>query len=84
MFNFLLISQIDSYLFYSMLITLNNNTESFNADQLNITEILAIKNYSFKLIIVKLNNLLINKPEYESVQVKDGDDLKIIHLMSGG
>lgn len=68
----------------NMQITLNNNIENFNADQLSISEILKIKNFSFKLIIVKLNDRLVNKPEYETVYVKNGDDLKVIHLMSGG
>jgi sulfur carrier protein len=67
-----------------MKINLNNNVEFFLQDQLTINEILKEKNYSFRLILVKLNNTLINKLDFDHTTVKDGDDLKIIHLMSGG
>jgi sulfur carrier protein len=67
-----------------MQITLNNNIENFVQDSLSISEILKIKNYTFKLLVIKLNDKLINKPDYDTTFVKQGDDLKIIHLMSGG
>lgn len=67
-----------------MKIYLNNNIEVFQQEQLTINEILKVKNFSFRLILVKLNNTLISKPDFDYTTVKDGDDLKIIHLMSGG
>ena len=67
-----------------MKINLNNNVEVFQSESLTINDILKEKNYSFKLILVKLNNNLINKADFDQTTVKDGDDLKIIHLMSGG
>lgn len=67
-----------------MKIVLNNNIEVFQNDQISINEILKEKNFSFRLILVKLNNSLINKSEFDTTLIKDGDDLKIIHLMSGG
>ncbi len=67
-----------------MHITLNNNPEIFSHEQLSISEILQIKNFTFKLLVIKLNNQIIHKIDYDTTFVKDGDDLKIIHLMSGG
>jgi thiamine biosynthesis protein ThiS len=42
------------------------------------------KSFQFKLLVVKLNGALIDKNDYPSTVVKDGDDLMIIHLVSGG
>ncbi|MBI5219664.1 MAG: sulfur carrier protein ThiS [Bacteroidia bacterium] len=67
-----------------MQILLNNNIELIDRDSISIADILNMKNYTFKLLVIKLNNRVINKPEYGTTFVKDGDDVKIIHLMSGG
>lgn len=69
---------------YTMNITLNNNPESFEADVLSISDILKIKNFTFKMLVIKINNNLVSKNEYDSAMVHDGDDVKIIHLISGG
>ncbi len=67
-----------------MNITLNNRPESFDQESLSITEILKLKKFSFKLMVIKINGKLVRKPDYESSFVKDGDDLQIIHMISGG
>lgn len=65
-------------------ITLNNRAEKIPGDELTIKEILEFKNFTFPRIIVKLNGKLIKKPAYAETVVRDGDDLNIIHLISGG
>ena len=67
-----------------MNILLNNRQEQFDADNLTIAEIMKQKSFHFKLLIVKLNGTLINKQEYASTFVREGDNLMIIHLVSGG
>jgi len=67
-----------------MIISLNNRTEEIPGDAKSISEILKIKNFTFPRIIVKLNGSLIKKPSYANTIVKDGDNLHIIHLISGG
>ncbi|MDP3437922.1 MAG: sulfur carrier protein ThiS [Bacteroidales bacterium] len=67
-----------------MRITLNNRQEEFNSETLTISQIMEIKSFHFKMLVVRLNDTLIKREEYSSAQVKDGDDLKIIHLVSGG
>ncbi|NPD46796.1 MULTISPECIES: sulfur carrier protein ThiS [unclassified Lentimicrobium] len=67
-----------------MNITLNNKPESFEQDSLSVSEVLKVKRFTFKLLVIKINGKLIRKPEYESSFVKDGDDLQIIHMISGG
>jgi len=67
-----------------MNITLNNRPESFEQDSLSISEILKIKRFSFKLLVIKINGKLIRKAEYDSSFLNEGDDLQIIHMISGG
>jgi len=67
-----------------MNILLNNRPEAFDADKLSITEIMQRKSFQFKLLVVKLNGVLIDKNDYASTFVSDGDNLMIIHLVSGG
>lgn len=67
-----------------MKITLNNRPETFDADTLTIRQILTIKNFTFKMLVIKVNGQLIRQPEYESTFVKEGDEVMILHLISGG
>jgi thiamine biosynthesis protein ThiS len=67
-----------------MKITLNNNTESFIEDKLTINEILERKNFTFRMLVIKLNGVLVKKSDYKETSVQDGDDLNILHLISGG
>ncbi|MCD4817577.1 MAG: sulfur carrier protein ThiS [Candidatus Cloacimonetes bacterium] len=64
-------------------ITLNNNPFEWK-EYLTITEILKIKNYTFRMLIVKINGTLIKKDMYDKTIVPNGADVKIIHLISGG
>jgi sulfur carrier protein len=67
-----------------MKITLNNNPETFEAEKLTISELLKIKNFTFKMLIIKINGVLIKKDTYETTMVSDGDDVNVLHLISGG
>ena len=67
-----------------MKIKLNNRKEEFAGDKLSVEEIIAVKSYVFKMLVVRLNDHLVKKDMYSSTFVKDGDDLKVIHLVSGG
>ena len=67
-----------------MKIKLNNREEEFAGDKLSVEEIIAVKSYVFKMVVVRLNDHLVKKDMYSSTFVKDGDDLKVIHLVSGG
>jgi sulfur carrier protein len=67
-----------------MKIILNNNAESFVEDTLTVKEVLEKKNFTFKMLIIKLNGELVQKTDYAVTVVKDGDDLNILHLISGG
>ena len=67
-----------------MKIVLNNKEEIFDSELLTINELLKLKNYTFKMLVIKVNNQLVKKSEYDQVKVKDGDDVMVLHLISGG
>jgi len=67
-----------------MTITLNNRTETLKSEELSIAELLQLKNFTFKLLVIKINGQLIKKDKYSEAKVKDGDKVDIIHMISGG
>jgi len=67
-----------------MKITLNNRPESLEKNEVSISELLKIKNYTFKMLVIKVNGKLVKKNAYDSFQIKPGDDVTVLHLVSGG
>ncbi len=67
-----------------MKITLNNREEIFDADELTINDLLKIKNYTFHLMITKVNGKLFRKEERDKAKIHDGDNVAVIHMISGG
>jgi thiamine biosynthesis protein ThiS len=67
-----------------MIITLNNRKETFSQQEMSITRIMDQKSFHFKMLIVKLNGILIPRESWPLTVVRDGDRLDIIHLVSGG
>ncbi len=67
-----------------MEIRLNNRTESFEGDILSISDLIRIKNFTFKLLVTKINGKLIKKDQRDLAFVKSGDQVLILHLISGG
>jgi thiamine biosynthesis protein ThiS len=67
-----------------MKIILNNNPETFDAISLTVNQLLKLKNFTFKMLIIKINGTLIQKGEYETKAIHEGDDVNVLHLISGG
>jgi len=67
-----------------MKIILNNKEEIIEGNLLTINELLQIKKYTFKMLVIKVNGILVKKNEYDKATVKDGDDVMVLHLISGG
>ncbi len=67
-----------------MKISLNNRPETIEKDMLTVSELLEIKNFTFKMMITKVNGNLIKKAERNSATINDGDDVQVIHMISGG
>jgi len=67
-----------------MRITLNNSPELFDEEVLSIEEIIQKKNFTFKMLVTKLNGKVVMKNDRPVTKVTNGDDLMILHLVSGG
>jgi len=67
-----------------MKITLNNNIETFEEENLSISNLLKIKNFTFKMLIIKVNGKLIRKEDFETTFINENDEVAVIHLISGG
>jgi thiamine biosynthesis protein ThiS len=67
-----------------MEITLNHNTETILQDQISVADLIRIKNFTFRLIITRVNGQLVKKEDRDKVWIKEGDDVTILHLVSGG
>ena len=67
-----------------MQITLNNNKEEFEHPTLTVQELLDIKRFTFKMLVVKINNNVIKKDQYSMATITDGDNVTVLHLVSGG
>ncbi len=68
-----------------MTITLNNRPEDFvEKSSMTVRELLEAKNFTFKFLVVRINGKTIMPNDYDKAEISDGDDVKVIHLISGG
>ena len=67
-----------------MKIILNNNPETLNVESCTVNDLLKIKNFTFKMLIVKINGNLVKKEVFDNTTISDGDNVSILHLISGG
>ena len=69
-----------------MNIILNHNPENIEtqSDSITISELLKIKSFTYKQLIVKVNDVLILNENYSTTSIKGGDNVMVIHLMTGG
>jgi sulfur carrier protein len=67
-----------------MNIVLNNREEWIEQDNLTINQLIQYKNFTFRLLVTKLNGNLVKKDQRDDFIVQDGDHVEIMHLISGG
>ena len=67
-----------------MNIIINNRPEAIDANKMTISELLKLKNFTFKMLVIKVNGKLVKKENYDHFQITDGDDVSVLHLISGG
>ncbi|MDD4310554.1 MAG: sulfur carrier protein ThiS [Candidatus Cloacimonetes bacterium] len=49
-----------------------------------ISDALTLMNYTFKMLVIKLNGDLVKKDSYDTTPIPPNADVKVIHLISGG
>ena len=67
-----------------MEIILNNNKEIIAEENISVADLIRIKNFTFKLLVTKVNGKLVKKDERDKVYIREGDDVAVLHLISGG
>lgn len=67
-----------------MKVLLNNNSEVLQGERISVSDLLRQKNFTFKMLVIKLNGKLVQKSEYDTTFVHDGDEIHVLHLISGG
>jgi sulfur carrier protein len=67
-----------------MKIILNNSPENFDHDIITVDELLKYKKFTFNMLVIKINGILVRKNEYSTATIKEGDDVMVLHLISGG
>ncbi|MBO8137860.1 MAG: sulfur carrier protein ThiS [Desulfotomaculum sp.] len=51
---------------------------------LTVKKLLEKKNYTFPSIVIKINGRTIPEDQWDKTIINDGDDVKAIHLITGG
>ncbi len=68
-----------------MKIKLNNRDEVFKGlAEMSVEKLLKLKNFTFPMIIIRINGELVKKHEYPVAMIKAGDNVTALHLISGG
>jgi sulfur carrier protein len=67
-----------------MKIKLNNRQEEIAENQLTVQRLLEVKNFTFKMLIIRINGNIVKKDQYNDAIIHDGDDVMVLHLISGG
>ncbi len=66
-----------------MAITVNGDSHPFH-EGLTVEDLLVAKKYSFPLKTVFIGQRRIPRDEYATTLIHDGDEVRVVHLMSGG
>lgn len=65
-------------------IILNNIKETIAADELTVEELLELKKFTFRLIVTRVNGRLVRREDRATTVIRPGDDVMVLHLISGG
>lgn len=67
-----------------MKIILNNREENFDKEIISVSEMLDIKKFTFRMRMIKINGELVPKDAYGTTFIRNGDNVQMLYLMSGG
>lgn len=67
-----------------MKLKVNFDADEYPEAELSVAEIMRRRKFSFPHVITRLNGALVERNAREGTMVRDGDDLEIYHLISGG
>ena len=69
-----------------MKIKVNGEKKTIDLNQENplLSKTLETMGYKTNTIVVELNDLIVNSKKWDTVRVKDGDNLEIVSIVGGG
>ncbi len=65
-----------------MQIILNGRKENIDQESLTLNDLIKLKEFTFRLLLTKVNGQLIRKPFRESRELLEGDRVDVIHLIN--
>jgi thiamine biosynthesis protein ThiS len=65
------------------MITVNGEPMSWRPG-LTVADILEIRNYIFRMLVIQVNGELVKRGTYDKAVVPDGANVEVIHMISGG
>jgi len=66
-----------------LMITVNRRKMEYEKE-VSVESLLTLCNYTYPLIVVKINGKAIPQEEFATAIVRDGDAVEAIHLIAGG
>ncbi len=68
-----------------MQIKVNGEAKEFSAEQLNVSHVLASQNVeSPDMVAVQVNGAFVDKGEFDSRELQEGDSVEFLYFMGGG
>jgi thiamine biosynthesis protein ThiS len=64
-------------------ITVNGRTVSWE-EGMTVQRVLEVMNYTFRMLVVKVDDRLVKRENYTSFPIPAGADVKVIHMVAGG
>ena len=68
-----------------MRIIINGKEENINGNKITVTQILKAKDVNMPdMVSVELNEQFLNRQDYASIKIKEGDKIEFLYFMGGG
>jgi len=68
-----------------MNIKINGETETIQNESITITDLLALKDVKMpEMVSVEFNGDMLERDQFSSTSVKDGDEVEFLYFMGGG
>lgn len=64
-------------------VTINGHQRPWQ-EGMTVQDALKIMNYSFRMLVVKINGQLVLRKDYATATIPEAADVRVIHLISGG
>ncbi len=67
-----------------MKLLINHKEEQFEEKELTLHKLLEIKDLKFKRLLIRVNGKVVSENEICETKLKEGDQLDIVRIISGG